>query len=348
MTHAITGTATEKIKILLVDDTIANLKALEALLDSPDRTILTASSGGDALRILMHQDVAAILLDVRMDDMDGYETARLIRSSAKFHDVPIIFMTASPHTMTDVEQGYALGAVDYISKPIAPTIIKAKVNAFVALAKRTALMPTTVTHHLTTDPRVLIVDDDEALLEILPTILQTRIPALHIDLCLTVKEALGRLASSSYGTIILDIRMPGQSGLSLLHEAHRLQPGTPVLLMTGEIGNHAAEAYNAGAFDCLQKPFDGATVAMAVKRALERYVVQRQRDDLEALLNEVTPGMIELEQIALVLSHESEDPADLPSPRMEKIKSLIQQTVLLSQSQIRALRGTLGGAPRQR
>jgi CheY-like chemotaxis protein len=331
------------VKILLVDDTPHNLKALEALLDGPDRSILTASAGGDAVRILMHQDVAVILLDVRMDGMDGYETARLIRSSARFQSVPIIFITATSPSMTDLEQGYSLGAVDFIFKPVAPSIIKAKINGFVALAKRAALMPCGTSYHesIGLAARLLIIDDDEALLEVLPTILQTRIPGLHIDLALTAKQGLERLASESYGAIIIDVRMAGTSGIRLLEEARRIQPLTPVLLMTGDVGDHPRKAFNAGAFDCLLKPFDAATLAMAVKRALESYVSRRREHALETLLSEVTPGLIELESLALALSQEMAAPAEVSGAKHEKVTRMVEQLVNLCRSPIRVIRDTI-------
>ncbi|MDQ6733527.1 MAG: response regulator [Nitrospirota bacterium] len=138
-TERLTGDRTAKINILVVDDNQANLNALEALLDGPDRSVFTALSGDEALRILLKEDVAAILLDVKMDTMDGYETARLIRARNKSHEIPIIFLSAYHQDELDIQKGYALGAVDFLFRPIAPSIIKAKVNCFVALAKRRTL-----------------------------------------------------------------------------------------------------------------------------------------------------------------------------------------------------------------
>jgi CheY-like chemotaxis protein len=134
-----TDERTTKINILVVDDNQANLNALEALLDGPDRSVFTALSGNEALRILLKEDIAAILLDVKMDTMDGYETARLIRARDKSHDIPIIFLTAYQQDELDIQKGYALGAVDFLFRPVAPNIIKAKVNCFVTLAKRRTL-----------------------------------------------------------------------------------------------------------------------------------------------------------------------------------------------------------------
>src|SRR4051812_34847670 len=107
--------------ILLVDDTPANLLALEAVLDGLGYNLVRAISGEEALRSLREQDFAVVLLDVRMPILDGFETAKLIRSQERPCHTPIIFLTAHDDGPT-VEQAYALGAVDYLIKPLVPAI----------------------------------------------------------------------------------------------------------------------------------------------------------------------------------------------------------------------------------
>src|SRR5215510_12518026 len=127
-----------KINILLVDDNLANLLSLETVLQAPDRNLVRAFSGGEALRYLLNKDAAVILLDVRMPNMDGLETAALIRGRERTRDVPIIFLTAYDSAgKSRVIQGYALGAVDYITKPIDPDALKSKVAVFVELFRKT-------------------------------------------------------------------------------------------------------------------------------------------------------------------------------------------------------------------
>src|SRR5262245_4705541 len=110
-----------EINILLVDDNAANLLSLETMLQAPDRNLVTASSGSEALKFLLHKDAAVILLDVRMPNMDGIETAALIRKRERTRNIPIIFLTAYDSMGNGrVNQCYALGAVDYITKPIDP------------------------------------------------------------------------------------------------------------------------------------------------------------------------------------------------------------------------------------
>ncbi len=125
------GTAT--VRVLLVDDRPENLLSLEAILASPAYEMVKAHSGADALRYLLMHDCAIILLDVQMPDMDGFETADLIKANPRLKDVPIVFLTALNHDARYATRGYAIGAVDYISKPIEPDMLRAKVSVFAQL-----------------------------------------------------------------------------------------------------------------------------------------------------------------------------------------------------------------------
>ena len=127
----------EKIDILLVDDKPANLFALETLLEGEDYNLVQAPSGPAALRCVLKQEYALILLDVHMPGMDGFETAQLIRKRRQSAHVPIIFITATSSNENYVSRGYSLGAVDYIYKPIVAEILKAKVYVFAQLHRKT-------------------------------------------------------------------------------------------------------------------------------------------------------------------------------------------------------------------
>ena len=133
------GTAPQRepVNILVVDDRPAKLIAMEALLSDLDENVVCVASGADALRELPERDFAVILLDVNMPDMDGFETAALIRQRPRWQHVPIIFMTAASDD-THVLRGYSLGAVDYILSPIVPEILRPKVKVFVELFRMTA------------------------------------------------------------------------------------------------------------------------------------------------------------------------------------------------------------------
>jgi len=126
----------EKVNILLVDDQPANLLALEAILSETGENLVKAESGRAALKALLEQEFAVILLDVQMPDLDGFETASLIRERHKSRDTPIIFLTAFSRNETNVFRGYKLGAVDYIFKPFHPEVLRAKVGAFVELFRK--------------------------------------------------------------------------------------------------------------------------------------------------------------------------------------------------------------------
>ena len=123
----------EKVNILLVDDRPENLMALEAILGNLGVNLIKASSGEEALRALLREDVAVILLDVQMPGMDGFETAEFIRARRLSKDTPIIFITAIGKSDEQIRRGYKLGAVDYILKPFEPVILRWKVSVFVDL-----------------------------------------------------------------------------------------------------------------------------------------------------------------------------------------------------------------------
>jgi CheY-like chemotaxis protein len=120
----------------LVDDHPENLLALEAILDSLGQNLVKANSGKEALRCLLNHDFAVILLDVQMPEMDGFETATLIRAREKTRDTPIIFLTAFSTSDTLMFKGYSLGAVDYLLKPIQSEILISKVTVLSICLRR--------------------------------------------------------------------------------------------------------------------------------------------------------------------------------------------------------------------
>jgi PAS domain S-box-containing protein len=124
-------------KILAVDDDPRNLLAVREMLQGPDVEIVTAESGEAALRQVLRDDFAVILLDVQMPNIDGYEVAGMIRARARSARVPIIFLTAFNKDDMHVFRGYSAGAVDYVFKPIEPLILKSKVDVFVDLHRKT-------------------------------------------------------------------------------------------------------------------------------------------------------------------------------------------------------------------
>ena len=126
----------ERAKVLLVDDQPNNLVALEAMLEDVDVECVRAESGTQALKRMLDHDFAVVLLDVQMPGLDGFETADLIRQRQKSRTTPIIFVTALSRNESNVFQGYSVGAVDYLFKPIVPEILKSKVQVFVELFRK--------------------------------------------------------------------------------------------------------------------------------------------------------------------------------------------------------------------
>ncbi|MFE3449804.1 two-component system response regulator [Nonomuraea sp. NPDC059194] len=123
----------DRAKILLVDDREENLIALEAILSSLDLTPVRAKSGEEALKALLGTEFALILLDVRMPGMDGFETAAHIKRRERTRNIPIIFLTVVDSAPDYAFRGYAAGAVDYLTKPFDPWVLRAKVSVFVEL-----------------------------------------------------------------------------------------------------------------------------------------------------------------------------------------------------------------------
>lgn len=125
--------------LLIVDDHRANLLALEVVLKPLGITLVTAQSGTEALRKAASQDFALVLMDVHMPGLDGYQTTAMLRQQERTRDVPVIFLTAVHDHPEHMHRGYALGAVDYITKPFDPLVLRAKISALVALHMRAQL-----------------------------------------------------------------------------------------------------------------------------------------------------------------------------------------------------------------
>jgi len=130
------GKALDRVKVLLVDDEPKSLFALQELLSTLAQEVMVAHSGEEALRLLLKNDFAVILLDVRMPGIDGFETARLIRSRERSRSTPIIFLTAVADEMSSMFRGYEVGAVDCLMKPVIPEVLKSKVAVFVELFRK--------------------------------------------------------------------------------------------------------------------------------------------------------------------------------------------------------------------
>jgi signal transduction histidine kinase len=132
-----TESTNETIDVLLVDDEPRNLDALEAILDDPSYRLLRAQDADSALKTLLHNDIAAIVLDIKMPGVSGIELAQTIKGTKRFRQIPIVFLTAYLVDDKDVITGYGAGAVDYLTKPVNPQILRHKVAVFADLFRKT-------------------------------------------------------------------------------------------------------------------------------------------------------------------------------------------------------------------
>jgi len=141
--------------ILLVDDEPNSLYALQEMLEPLGQNLLTASSGAEALRLVLKHEFAVILLDVRMPRMDGFETSRLIRERKRSSLTPIIFLTAAGDDLESVSRGYEAGAVDYLIKPVtSPTVLRSKVAVFVQLYANNANLARQIRERMAVEERL--------------------------------------------------------------------------------------------------------------------------------------------------------------------------------------------------
>ena len=131
------GNGQEKINILLVDDQQAKLLSYEAILDELGENLIKASSATEALEQLLKSDIAIILIDVCMPDLDGFQLATMIREHPRFQSLAIIFISAVQVDNPDLLRGYGLGAVDYLPVPVTREVLRAKVKVFVELYRKT-------------------------------------------------------------------------------------------------------------------------------------------------------------------------------------------------------------------
>ncbi len=140
MKNLLDNSQSQNVNILIVDDRQENLTAMESVLAAPDRQLFLADSGYKALELLLENDFALVLLDVQMPEMDGFETAKLMRGAERTRHIPIIFVTAISKDERHIFEGYTAGAVDYIFKPVDPQILISKVDIFVDLFRQKELL----------------------------------------------------------------------------------------------------------------------------------------------------------------------------------------------------------------
>ena len=297
-------------RVLIVDDDAALLQALpETLrLRMCQVTVDTADSAAAALDQIAARDYDAIVTDIKMPGMDGLALMAEIRRRRP--DTPILMITGHGEDVLAI-QALRGGAHDFIQKPIDRDHIVVSLRRAIrarALNRQAKDRQAALEHcageleQIATklgyeQARVLIVDDDPALLQALPVALRLRMPGVTVETADSAATALTRIAAGNHDAIVTDIKMPGMDGFALLAQIHARQPDTPILLITGH-GEYdlAVRALRGGAYDFIEKPIDRDHVVAAIHRAIRAHLLKRRAKDrqlaLERCANELE-GIVE-------------------------------------------------------
>jgi DNA-binding NtrC family response regulator len=286
------------LRVLVVDDDPALLQALpEALrLRMSGVTVDTADSAAAALDRIAGRDYDAIVTDIKMPGMDGLALLTEIRTRRP--DTPILIITGhGEHTLAI--QALRGGAYDFIHKPIDRDQIVGSLHRAIAahaLTRRVkdrqlalegcaAELEQIAAQLGRQQARVLIVDDDPALLQALPQALRLRMGGVTVETADSAAAALDRIAAGNYDAIVTDIKMPGMDGLGLLAEIRGRQPDTPTLMITGH-GEYdlALRCLRGGAYDFIQKPIDRDHFVASLQRAIRAHAMNRLVKDRQLAL----------------------------------------------------------------
>ncbi len=311
-----------KVNILLVDDRPDKLLALEAVLARLDQNLVKAHSGKEALKLLLQQEFAVILLDVSMPVMDGFETAALIRKRDSTEHTPIIFVTSFSDSENHVARGYSLGAVDYILSPIVPAVLKSKVSVFVELYRKSRQ----------------IREQGEQLLRIEAEAHQRRLTEAVDRLEAETKRnrfftlALDMLAIANFDGYLLQLNptwelvlgfseseLKAKSGLELVHpddraamqrELLQLQQGAPTTYFEARYqrkdGSYCWLGWNAAPFLSERLLYIFARDVTGRKQAEER--IQALNQELQRRVSQLTEINAELESFNYSISHDLRAP----------------------------------------
>jgi PAS domain S-box-containing protein len=210
-------------RLLIVDDTPANLDALEALLEPTGCEIVRARSGEEALLALLNMDFAVIILDIRMPGMDGIDLARLIKQRRRNQDIPILFLTAHTGDGDDALTGYGVGAVDYLTKPVNPDVLRSKVAVFVDLHRKTNALAA-LNRELqqeVAERREAQLDVERANMELERRVRERTAALTAAHAALTDNEERFRMASDATEAFVYDVDL-NAGRLVLMHNLARL------------------------------------------------------------------------------------------------------------------------------
>ena len=302
-----------KMKILLVDDTPDNLVSLEAALDDLGEELVLARSGKEALRHLLNDDFAVVLLDVRMPEISGFEIAELIRSRPRSRHVPIVFLTGYRNE-EHLLRGYSLGAVDFLFKPLVPGVLRSKVAVFVELCRANAkLKQQAAALQKQADILQKAEQKFRSLLEAAPDAMVVcrdtgEIVMVNSQAELVFGRARDQLISSNIGTLL-----PSWATLSY-SEWGRSQPGARDAELAAVRGDGSSFPVEIR-FSPLQTE-EGLVVTCAIRDISERNRAELQIRQLNASLEarvlerteELARSNEELQQFAYIASHDLQEP----------------------------------------
>ena len=314
-----------QVNILLVDDRPENLLALEAVLEPLGVNLLSARSGEAALQLARNHDFAAVLLDVQMPVMDGFETAGRLRELERAHQVPILFITATEADDGRVARAYALGAVDYVLKPYSPDVMRSKVTGYITLFERTRRMQARLQTAADAEGGVNILVVNDGLAGMLSTEVslarlgkQTRVVTARSG-----REALGLLLEHRFGLVMLDVHLPDMDGFelaTLLKQNDRCRD-IPLVFITAAAQAEAdvTRGYAAGAVDFLFMPIEPELLRARLKALLDQFWQQRT---LTLYVDEITQLNHELSAAARELERANEELKRLSEAKSEFVSSV--------------------------
>lgn len=315
-------------KVLVVDDQPANITAMQTILKSLDAEIHTASSGNEALSLMLRNKYSVVLADVQMPEMDGFELASLMRQNPDTLYTPVVFVTAISKDMEHVHRGYDVGAIDYLFKPIDKHVLLSKVSVFLQLYEQISDLEKSIYYYkrfmqknaaaaepgvplANTDfeepneiPKVLVVDDrDENLLS-----METVLKKLPIDIITanSGKKALELLSNEVFCLVLLDVQMPEMDGFEVAEKIRESKRGatTPIIFVTAinKDDKHIFKGYKTGAVDYLFKPIDSAVLVSKVivftQLYEHRYQLQRLLHEKNGLLYKIKKQNVQLGYLA--------------------------------------------------
>ncbi|MBF0501027.1 MAG: response regulator [Candidatus Riflebacteria bacterium] len=264
----------QKAVALFVDDRKENILALTAALGDMPMEIRTASSGQEALEILRKIDVAVILLDVSMPIMDGFETAALIRGLEKNQKTPIILLTAACLSETDFSRGFALGAVDYLTKPFSTDALKAKLQFFIDLFLQERQLEKAMigfSRSAKGQITILLVDDDLRNLQTMKAVMDDL--GEHILTVNSGREALSILLHTPVDLLIADVKMPEMDGFELVRlvKSNDRFQNLPIILVTAvkAAREDIALGYSLGVIHYILSPYPPEIFKAKVSNLIE-------------------------------------------------------------------------------